>query len=102
METSLESEWFGDDRREESRRAAAKSLAATAARVVTAKPFPGVAERVRTLAASPDASIVQVSRVLEGDAALCARLLRVVNSAGYGFACQVFVGSARGGARRAR
>lgn len=84
MMPGIEAQWFGDHSEVVIRRTEAVKVAAVAARVVTAKPFPGIAERVRVLASAPSTSAVQVARVLEGDAALCARLLRLVNSAGYG------------------
>ncbi len=78
-----ENEWFGG-RDEEAEQAASKSLAATAARIVGAKPFPVAAKRLEELTRTTTARIEQVVVVLESDPALSARLLRLVNSAGYG------------------
>lgn len=78
-----EHDWFGG-RDEQAEEAASKSLAATAARVVGAKPFPVAAKRLEELTRSANVRIEQVVVVLESDPALSARLLRLVNSAGYG------------------
>ena len=78
-----ENEWFGG-RDQDAEEAASKSLAATAARIVGAKPFPVAAKRLEELTRSSTARIEQVVVVLESDPALSARLLRLVNSAGYG------------------
>jgi putative nucleotidyltransferase with HDIG domain len=78
-----EQDWFGG-RDEEAEAAASKSLAATAARIVGAKPFPVAAKRLEELTRTTNARIEQVVVVLESDPALSARLLRLVNSAGYG------------------
>ena len=78
-----EQEWFGG-RDQDAEEAASKSLAATAARIVGAKPFPIAAKRLEELTRTTSARIEQVVGVLESDPALSARLLRLVNSAGYG------------------
>jgi putative nucleotidyltransferase with HDIG domain len=78
-----EQDWFGG-RDQEAEEAASKSLAATAARIVGAKPFPIAAKRLEELTRTSTARIEQVVSVLESDPALSARLLRLVNSAGYG------------------
>ena len=78
-----EQEWFGG-RDQEAEEATSKSLAATAARIVGAKPFPVAAKRLEELTRTTTARIEQVVAVLESDPALSARLLRLVNSAGYG------------------
>lgn len=78
-----ENDWFGS-RDQEAEEAASKSLAATAARVVGAKPFPVAAKRLEELTRTANVRIEQVVVVLESDPALSARLLRLVNSAGYG------------------
>jgi putative nucleotidyltransferase with HDIG domain len=78
-----ENEWFGG-RDQDAEEAASKSLAATAARIVGAKPFPVAAKRLEELTRTTSARIEQVVMVLESDPALSARLLRLVNSAGYG------------------
>jgi putative nucleotidyltransferase with HDIG domain len=78
-----ENDWFGG-RDQDAEEAASKSLAATAARIVGAKPFPVAAKRLEELTRTSTARIEQVVLVLESDPALSARLLRLVNSAGYG------------------
>jgi putative nucleotidyltransferase with HDIG domain len=78
-----ENDWFGG-RDQDAEEAASKSLAATAARIVGAKPFPVAAKRLEELTRTSSARIEQVVLVLESDPALSARLLRLVNSAGYG------------------
>ncbi|HVY27829.1 MAG TPA: HDOD domain-containing protein [Polyangiaceae bacterium] len=78
-----ENDWFGS-RDQDAEEAASKSLAATAARVVGAKPFPIAAKRLEELTRTTNVRIEQVVVVLESDPALSARLLRLVNSAGYG------------------
>lgn len=78
-----ENDWFGS-RDQEAEEAASRSLAATAARVVGAKPFPVAAKRLEELTRTANVRIEQVVVVLESDPALSARLLRLVNSAGYG------------------
>jgi putative nucleotidyltransferase with HDIG domain len=78
-----ENDWFGG-RDRDAEEAASKSLAATAARIVGAKPFPIAAKRLEELTRTTSARIEQVVVVLESDPALSARLLRLVNSAGYG------------------
>ena len=76
--------WFGtpgEDAELEER--AAESMAAVAARVLGAKPFPAAAKRLEELTRSPSTKIQQVVAVLESDPGLSMRLLRLVNSAGY-------------------
>ncbi|HEX6277605.1 MAG TPA: HDOD domain-containing protein, partial [Polyangiaceae bacterium] len=76
--------WFGtpgEDAELEER--AAESMAAVAARVLGAKPFPAAAKRLEELTRSPNTKIQQVVAVLESDPGLSMRLLRLVNSAGY-------------------
>jgi putative nucleotidyltransferase with HDIG domain len=76
--------WFGtvgDDKEFEER--AAQSMAAVAARVLGAKPFPAAARRLEELTRDASTKIEQVVGVLESDPGLSMRLLRLVNSAGY-------------------
>jgi putative nucleotidyltransferase with HDIG domain len=76
--------WFGNAGEEREIEAkAAESMAAVAARVLGAKPFPAAAKRLEELTRSPNARIEQVVSVLESDPGLSMRLLRLVNSAGY-------------------
>ena len=76
--------WFGDDDDIQAESRAAASLAAVGARIVGAKPFPIAARRLDELTRNPSTRIEQVVTVLESDPALSVRLLRLVNSAGYG------------------
>ncbi|MEI9936963.1 MAG: HDOD domain-containing protein [Pseudomonadota bacterium] len=81
--------WFdgGDDRDAEAR--AEQSVAAVGARIVGAKPFPIAARRLEELTRNPKARLEQVVSVLETDPGLSVRLLRLVNSAGYGLKVRV-------------
>ena len=58
-----EQDWFGS-RDQEAEEAASKSLAATAARIVGAKPFPVAAKRLEELTRTNSARIEQVVSVL--------------------------------------
>lgn len=83
-----EDSWFGgDDRAAEAR--AEQSVAAVGARIVGAKPFPIAARRLEELTRNPKARLEQVVAVLETDPGLSVRLLRLVNSAGYGLKVRV-------------
>src|SRR5262245_3341420 len=76
--------WFGspgEDSELEER--AAHSMAATAARVLGAKPFPAAARKLEEVTRGGGSKIEQVVAVLESDPGLSMRLLRLVNSAGY-------------------
>jgi putative nucleotidyltransferase with HDIG domain len=85
---SDEDVWFGgDDREAESR--AEQSVAAVGARIIGAKPFPIAAKRLEELTRNPKARLEQVVSVLETDPGLSVRLLRLVNSAGYGLKVRV-------------
>ncbi len=81
--------WFGggDDREAEAR--AEQSVAAVGARIIGAKPFPIAARRLEELTRNPKARLEQVVSVLETDPGLSVRLLRLVNSAGYGLKVRV-------------
>jgi len=76
--------WFGDFDDEAAREAAASSMAAMAGKVMGARPFPAAAQRLVQLTRNPDSNIHKVVRVLESDPGLSQRVLRLVNSAGYG------------------
>ncbi len=83
-----EDNWFGqDDRLAEAR--AEQSVAAVGARIIGAKPFPIAARRLEELTRNPKARLEQVVSVLETDPGLSVRLLRLVNSAGYGLKVRV-------------
>jgi putative nucleotidyltransferase with HDIG domain len=81
--------WFGggDDRDAEAR--AEQSVAAVGARIIGAKPFPLAARRLEELTRNPKTRLEQVVSVLETDPGLSVRLLRLVNSAGYGLKVRV-------------
>lgn len=77
----LEAFWFGDDDPTRTHYEASKSLAAEVARVRGLKPFPIVAQRVMDLVSDPAVRLEEVRRILETDPSLCARTLRLANSA---------------------
>ncbi len=83
-----EDNWFGNDDRDAQSRAE-QSVAAVGARIVGAKPFPIAARRLEELTRNPKARLEQVVSVLETDPGLSVRLLRLVNSAGYGLKVRV-------------
>jgi putative nucleotidyltransferase with HDIG domain len=76
--------WFGTTDPGEAEAAAASSMAALAGRLIGAKPFPEAARRLAELTRDPNTRTEQIVQVLERDSALSARLLRLVNSAGFG------------------
>ncbi|GEM_PF-411855 len=76
--------WFGDFDDDAARETAASSMAAMAGRVMGARPFPAAAQRLVQLTRREDTKIQKVVRVLESDPGLSQRVLRLVNSAGYG------------------
>jgi len=76
--------WFGTPDSGASESAAARSMAAEAGRVVGAKPFPAAAKRLAELARDETTKTGDFVQVLEQDPALSAKLLRMVNSAGFG------------------
>ncbi len=76
--------WFGDFDDEQAAETAAASMAAMAGRVMGARPFPAAAQKLVQLTRNDDADINKVVRVLEMDPGLSQRVLRLVNSAGYG------------------
>lgn len=77
--------WYGADALSESaaEAKAAKSIAAQVGRIIGTKPFPIAAQRLSELTRNQDTHIDRVVEVLESDPALSARLLRLVNSAGF-------------------
>ena len=85
---SDEDHWFGGDDRDAEARAE-QSVAAVGARIIGAKPFPIAAKRLEELTRNPKARLEQVVSVLETDPGLSVRLLRLVNSAGYGLKVRV-------------
>lgn len=76
--------WFGNTNVKAAELAAAQSMAATAGSVVGAKPFPESARRLAELSSQEDSPVGEIVQVLEQDPALSAKLLRVVNSVGFG------------------
>jgi putative nucleotidyltransferase with HDIG domain len=82
-ETVVEELWFGDEDPGHSEIEASRSLAAALATSTGLKPFPVVLARALTLLRHPDEPRSKVVALLEQDPALCARLLRVANSALY-------------------
>lgn len=82
--TLQEGLWFGDFDDEAARQTAASSMVAMAGRVVGARPFPEAAQKLVQLTRNENTDIHQVVRVLEMDPGLSQRVLRLVNSPGYG------------------
>lgn len=82
--TLQEGIWFGDFDDEEARRVAAASLTAMGGRIMGARPIPAAAQKLVQLTRDEDADIHKVVRVLEMDPGLSQKILRLVNSAGYG------------------
>lgn len=81
--TVKEELWFGGHDNSVAESNAARSMAALVGRIVGAKPFPESARRLADLTRSEVVRIEPIVQVLERDPALSARLLRLVNSAGY-------------------
>ncbi len=75
--------WFGSQDASVAEETAARSMAAMVGRIIGAKPFPESARRLEQLTRTDVVRIEPVIQVLERDPALSARLLRLVNSAGY-------------------
>lgn len=75
--------WFGGHDPTVAEDTAARSMAALVGRIVGAKPFPESARRLAELTRKDVIRIEPIIQVLERDPALSARLLRLVNSAGY-------------------
>jgi HD-like signal output (HDOD) protein len=75
--------WFGGHDPRAAEDTAARSMAALVGRIVGAKPFPESARRLAELTRKDVIRIEPIIQVLERDPALSARLLRLVNSAGY-------------------
>jgi hypothetical protein len=82
--TLQEDLWFGDFDDEEARARAAHSLSAMGGRIMGARPIPQAAQKLVQLTRDEDADVRQVVRVLEMDPGLSQKILRLVNSAGYG------------------
>jgi putative nucleotidyltransferase with HDIG domain len=75
--------WFGAHDHAVAEDTAARSMAALVGRIIGAKPFPVTARRLADLTRQDVVRIEPVIQVLETDPGLSARLLRLVNSAGY-------------------
>ena len=75
--------WFGAHDHAMAEDTAARSMAALVGRIIGAKPFPVTARRLADLTRQDVVRIEPVIQVLESDPGLSARLLRLVNSAGY-------------------
>lgn len=78
-----EANWFGVHDQAEAEEAAGRSMAALVGRIIGAKPFPISARKLADLTRNDVVRIEPVIQVLESDPGLSARLLRLVNSAGY-------------------
>ncbi len=75
--------WFSGHDQAVAEDTAARSMAALVGRIIGAKPFPVSARRLADLTRQDVVRIEPVIQVLETDPGLSARLLRLVNSAGY-------------------
>jgi HD-like signal output (HDOD) protein len=78
-----EANWFGTHDQAVAEETAGRSMAALVGRIIGAKPFPISARRLADLTRLDVVRIEPVIQVLESDPGLSARLLRLVNSAGY-------------------
>jgi putative nucleotidyltransferase with HDIG domain len=78
-----EANWFGTNDQAVAEENAGRSMAALVGRIIGAKPFPMSARRLADLTRLDVVRIEPVIHVLESDPGLSARLLRLVNSAGY-------------------
>lgn len=78
-----ETNWFGTNDQAVAEETAGRSMAALVGRIIGAKPFPMSARRLADLTRLDVVRIEPVIQVLESDPGLSARLLRLVNSAGY-------------------
>lgn len=78
-----EANWFGTHDHALAEEVAGRSMAALVGRIIGAKPFPISARRLADLTRMDVVRIEPVIQVLESDPGLSARLLRLVNSAGY-------------------
>lgn len=82
-ENVVEELWFGDDDPARTHIEASSSLAATTAIATGLKPFPVIAQRVLRLMEKPTTSATELSRLIERDPGLSAKVLGVANSALY-------------------
>ena len=76
--------WFGSTNDVAAEHAAAKSMAATAGTVLGAKSLPEATRRLAELASKENTRVYEIVEVMEQDPPLSAKLLRTVNSAGFG------------------
>jgi putative nucleotidyltransferase with HDIG domain len=82
-ENVVEEFWFGDDDPVRTHLQASSSLAATTAVAAGLKPFPVIAQRVLSLSQNASTSAAELSRLIERDPGLSAKVLHVANSAIY-------------------
>jgi putative nucleotidyltransferase with HDIG domain len=76
--------WLGDSASAEAQKRAANSMAAFTARSLGGRAMPSSAQRVLAITDNPTYRVQDVVAVLETDPAMSARVLQLVNSAGYG------------------
>ncbi len=76
--------WLGDSASAEAQKKAANSMAAFTARTLGGRAMPSSAQRVLAITDNPTYRVQDVVAVLETDPAMSARVLQLVNSAGYG------------------
>ena len=70
--------WFGTNDGEAAENAAAQSMAATAGKLLGAKPFPESARKLAELSSKDSTAINEYVQVLEQDPALSAKLLKIL------------------------
>ncbi|MSP24570.1 MAG: HDOD domain-containing protein [Myxococcales bacterium] len=76
--------WFGELGTDPAEQEAARSLAAMVAEMRGLRPFSPAVQRLLTTVKNVYFSVDEVTKIIEGDAALAARVLRTVNSAALG------------------
>lgn len=82
LDSVLEDTWFAEDEAAVEAKAQ-KSAAAMVAKIHAVKPFPVAARQLAQRATDPHATVAEIASILEQDPALAARVLRLVNSAGF-------------------
>lgn len=66
-----------------------RSLVATLDELPQLRPFPTVAARVLTVCNCPDADVMELAEIMQCDPAMSLRLLRIANSAQYGYSGEI-------------
>ncbi len=84
----MEELWFGDFSDKDAEQKAASSLVADVTKAHGIRPFPDAAAKLIQLANDPNAGVADMTKVVETDASLAARILQVVNSAAFALRLQ--------------